>query len=342
MPQDLRISMFLGIASALLAAPAGADFLPVALRVAPACVGVAHELEPRLERALDSRHLPGLAGSVDIEQARSGFRVTITIREAERARGTTTIVAPTCSEAVDAAVVVLALAFGGKRPETDVSPPPLESAEAGSRSRFETAKQPAAPQPLEPALEPPTIQLFQSARRKDRGADAEGRWSVNGRSTRIGLATGLDSGSLAHETVTLSGAIAQSFSGIDLRAIVRYGLPTADETVETGSTESSRSHFGALELRACRGTGLAVRLSACAGGELGAVSVARRRLIGGTDVDESALSPRLSGVLAALVSHRGGLIEPEIELGAAAVAAGRDPGASWLVVRAAAGAAIAF
>ena len=142
--------------------------------------------------------------------------------------------------------------------------------------------------------------------------------------------------------MTVSAAIARSFSRIDLRAVVRYGLPIADETVETESTESRRSDFGAFELRACRGQGRAVRVSACAGAELGAVRVASRLRADGADIDEDVLSPRLSGVVAALVSHRGGLIEPEIELGGAAVAFGRDTGRSWLVVRVAAGAALAF
>jgi hypothetical protein len=342
----LRISVLLGIASGMLAARARAEGLPVEAQVAPACVAPARELEPRLDRALQGSRSAELSAAVAINEDGSGYRVTITLLDSQKARGTTVVVAPTCDEAVDAAVVVLALAFGGRVVPEGVAPSPPLAASIDPASP--PAALPAEPSgdspPLRPSLESAGVELLDPVPsvRPERDAGVDGVSLTMEGATRIGLATGIDSGTLPQRTLTVSAAIARSFSGIDLRAVLRYGLPTADETVETESMESRRSDFGAFELRACQGRGRAVRVSACAGAELGVVRAASRLRAGGADIDEDKLSPRLSGVVAALVAHRGGLIEPEIELGGAAVAFGRDAGTPWLVVRVAAGAAVAF
>ena len=70
--------------------------------------------------------------------------------------------------------------------------------------------------------------------------------------------------------------------------------------------------------------------------------VRRLRTEDGSDSDEDSVTPRLSGTLAALFAHRGGAVEPELELGGAAVALGKEAGAPWLAIRVAAGAAVAF
>jgi hypothetical protein len=344
-PQKLRVSLLAGIAIGMFAARAGADGLPVEARVTPACVAAARELEPRLERALQGPHAAELRASVAIDDGGAGYRVTITLLDGREGRGRTVIVAPTCDEALDAAVVVLALAFGGGGFPGGMEPtsPPA----APSESKSGPAALPAEPSgdspSFAPPLAPPGVELFERAPTAAVDRDAGGEASlITDRATRVALSTGIDSGSLPHGTMTVSAALARSFSNIDLRAVVRYGLPIADENVETESMTSRRSDFGGFELRACRGEGRAVRVSACAGAELGAVRVATQRRENGADIDEDTLSPRLSGVVAALVSHRGGLIEPEVELGGAAVAVGRDTGSSWLVVRVAAGAAVAF
>jgi hypothetical protein len=62
----------------------------------------------------------------------------------------------------------------------------------------------------------------------------------------------------------------------------------------------------------------------------------------GVDADEDAVDPRLSGVLAARLSHRGGAIRPELELAGVAVAFGRQADASLLALRVAAGASVEF
>jgi hypothetical protein len=166
--------------------------------------------------------------------------------------------------------------------------------------------------------------------------------SSSSASSRASLSTGIDAGTLPSPTLVVAGAFARSFSAFEVRALARYGLPSVNETTETGFYASERRDFGALELRACYGVGADVRLSACTGGELGAVRVTRRVEEAGSDVDEDAVTPRLSGVLAAFVRHQGGTVQPELEVSGSAVALGRAESASFLALRVAAGAAVEF
>ena len=62
----------------------------------------------------------------------------------------------------------------------------------------------------------------------------------------------------------------------------------------------------------------------------------------GSSIDEDELSPRVSGVLAALFSLRQGPLRPELEVSGAALALGGSERAPRLAFRAAAGAAVDF
>ncbi|HWP04334.1 MAG TPA: hypothetical protein VNN72_01270 [Polyangiaceae bacterium] len=316
-------TVLIGTSALGISTQAWAEPLRLEEPVAPACVAVARTLGPRIERTLGGSLPSELEASVAIDAFGAGYRLTIALRDAVEARGMTVIEAPTCDEAVDAAAVVLALAFADSTP----SGPPREAASFGS---------PAEPVPTAPSAPPPV--------RADRRVALDHLPPTDSdRATRLTFATGVDAGTLPHSTLTLAGAVARSFGGLELAAVVRYGLPTVDETIETGFSESQRHDFGGLELRACHGVGHAVRVSACAGTEVGAVRASSSLLREGrADLDADHISPRLSGSLVALVAHRGGLIEPGLELGGAAVALGREAGAPWLVVRVAATAAFAF
>jgi hypothetical protein len=319
-------AVLVGVSTIGLAGQAWAEPLRLEERVVPACVVAARELRPRIEGALGGSLPSELRASVTIEAFGAGYRVHIALRDVE-ARGATVIEAPTCDEAVDAAAVVLALAFG--KPSTT-------SVDDSSTSIAE----PERGMPSE-RVQTPVFGSFEQRRGESAPVD-EGSTSDLGRAMRITLATGVDGGTLPLPTLTLAGAIARPFGGVEVAAIARYGLPIADERVESDFSASRRQDFGGLELRACRGVGDSVRVAACAGTEVGAVR-ARRTWESEERTDlEASLTPRLSGTLAALVAHRGGLVEPGLELGAAAVALGRSVEAPWLVVRVAAGAAIAF
>lgn len=329
-----RVSLLLGLASALLGASARAEPVNrVAIHVADECEPYLPEIERRLSADVGS--LPsGLAASVSIESSESGYLVTLATRDSEGTRGTTRIAAPTCGEAVDATVEVLALALSESDPE-DTSVAPRQEGVSGYRtdSASGASSEPASTAPLSPAV--------QSSAPVDRGVHEDPR--VTQRSRRASFAAGVDVGTLPDPSLSLSGGFVQSLAAVELGGIIRYVPATTNESVETEFTESVRRDFAALELRACYGTGERFRLSACSGAEVGAVRVARRfESEDGTDQDEDTVTARLAGTLAAVFAHRGGLIEPEVEIAGAAVAFGRENTAPWLVVRVAAGAAVAF
>ncbi|HEX6276744.1 MAG TPA: hypothetical protein VFZ53_27060 [Polyangiaceae bacterium] len=329
MPRGVRISVLVAVLVAALPGSARADGPRIGVSATPACRAAASELESRVERALDGAHATELEATVTIEPNAAGYRAVVATRHGPRHAGTTAISAPTCEEAVDAAIEVLSLALREDRPEGAAAPrppepgPPVVAAAAG--------------------FEPSIPVMVRPSKRVDRGEPRRAEPSgASAASTRVSLATGAELGTLPDPTLIVSGAVARSLSLVDVRAVLRYGLPTVHETVETGFTESVRREFAALELRACRGTGATVRVSLCAGGEVGFVRATHRLDTGAQDSDETTTAPRVAGTLAAQFSHAGGLIEPELELAGAAVAYGGDPAASWLAVRVTAGAAVAF
>jgi hypothetical protein len=321
------------VAVALFAVPAGASAPRIETRVTPSCGDAALGLEHRVERALEGARRATLEAAVAIDASSTGYRVTIVTRDASSDLGTTEIAAPTCDEAVDAAVVVLALALT----ERDA---PAPAASPDSESHGVAPEPPVSPNdPAAPLL----VAAAPARARVDHGVRAPEARPGTSNETRVALATGVDAGTLPHPTLTLSGGIGASLSTLELRALARYGLPATDETVETGLVESTRHDFATVELRACAGSGQAFRLSACAGAEAGAVRIERHRSAeNAAPRDERSLAPRLSGTLAALLAHRGGLVEPEIELAGVAVALGRSDGAPPVALRVSAGAAVAF
>jgi hypothetical protein len=291
-----------------------------ALRVVPECHAVTPELEMELTRVVAAAPRTELTAAVTIEQSPAGYRVELALRDRLRARGGKAITVPTCSEAADAAVVVLALALSGRE---------VSAAEREPRG------EPTGPARLDVAREQERV--ARAAPEREKGS------SPKVRTTRLGLMTGIDAGTLPHATVTVAGTAVRSLPELDLRAVLRYGLPTADETIESDFARAHRSDFGALELLACRGTQHVLHVSACAGAEIGVVRASHtERTEPSSDVDEQRVTPRLSGTLAARFAYLGGLVEPELELAGAAVALGRHVESPWFVVRVAAGAAVTF
>jgi hypothetical protein len=266
---------------------------------------------------------------VRVERRGVTYRAIVRLQNAARDETETVIASANCEEALDAVVVVLALAFGTDR--ATASP-----AEAPAAVPAEASSPVSAP----PAAD--AVTSGASSLGRSRPGDAVGSSYPADRALRVALATGADSGTLPAATLYVSGAVARSLAAFELRGVVRYGLPTVDDSADNGAWQSERNDFGALELRGCYGIGSRLRLSGCTGTELGAVRRSRRWQSAGRTGEESALETRFSGVLAAAVAHRAGPIQPELELAGAAVAFGREPEASWLVLRMSLGAALAF
>jgi hypothetical protein len=341
MRSSTGFAMLVGLGTTALAVSAFAeDSRRIHTSFPPACKTAALELDARLERALGARSPADVDASVAIEHDRAGYRVVIGTSGAA-GNAEKVLLAPSCDEAVEAAVVVLALAFT-VRDEAE-NERALDDALRSEPPRAEPARSfPRAE--ARPARSSP----FRGTPTAREGFDAEpGEGPQNRRtslaSARLSLATGGDTGTLPSPTLLASAGISRSFSFVEVEGHVRYGFPVSDERVETGSTESLRYDFAAADVRACYGAGEAFRVSACAGGEFAAVRVRHQlEAENGIDIDEDSVTPRLSAELGALFSRRGGVVEPEVELSGVAVALGRAKGASVLALRATLGAAVTF
>jgi hypothetical protein len=320
-----------------LAAEAHAESPQIELEVPRVCDEAARGFAARVERALGATPAPDVDAFVSIEAHESGYRVTVATRGTATENAEKVLLLPTCDEAVDAAAVVLAFALARRSEEALDEPPAASTRDPATRS---TASAPPASPPEVNAPSGPTVVATGGV---DRGSEpGSPLLEPPGPSSRASLAAGADLGTLPVPTLTVAAGVSRSFSALELSGVVRYGLPTVSDNVEGGVSESVRRDFGAVELRACYGVGARVHVAACGGGEVGVVRASRRVSGSGVDVDEDEVSPRLSGVVAAQFSHRGGAIHPELELSGAAVALGRQPGASVLALRVAAGAAVEF
>jgi hypothetical protein len=321
--------VLLGVACITFAASVRAH--PRLAIAANACASDSQELERRLPSALDGRGSPRLSASVSLEASDGAIRVTVAVREGSVPRGETALVVSSCEEAVDAAVVVLALAFSAT----------ASDAERDDDALTATRRHAGAAAPAVPDDE----LSIQSAQPSAGGTEslAAAKLPFARRSSQVSLAGGVDVGTMPTASAFLAGGVTHSLSVIDLRGSLRYGLPTEDEQVEAGFDQSVRRDYGAMGLSACYGVGVGVRLLACAGGELSLVRLAQRvEIEGRSNLEQDEVFARVSGVLGAVLSRRRGWLQPELELAGSAVAVGRRTGAAPIALRAAAGAAVSF
>lgn len=276
----------------------------------------------------------GVRASIVIERSGAGFRVTLRTTRAGEVAGETVLTAPTCEEATDVAAVVLALAAGSK-PPAEGEPVLLATKPVSSAIERPLLGRPRL-HSAHPAPSP--VRIID----QERGTPFD--FQLDGVGVRrLALSLGLDAGTFSTPTLVVAGGLAKSFAALELRGALRYGLASVEEELDAGSSEFRRQEFGAFDARACYGTASSLRVAACGGAELGVLWSSRRvELASGLDDEDQAIAPRLSGTLAALVAHRGGRIQPELECSASGVAFGREAAASWLVLRVSAAAAVAF
>jgi hypothetical protein len=289
-----------------------------------ACAITPEALEQRVTELLLGERDPELGAMITIRKVKGGYEVALRTRHGDAASATKVVAAPSCEEAVQAATVVLALAFGTRavaEPTAGAVAEPAARAVAEPTAR--AVAEPAARAVTRPAViaapigprvvvEPHADRLQQPRRMRE--------------PLRLALSTGVDSGTLQASTAYLAAGLSRSFAPLEVYGALRYGAPHVDENVVDAGSERTRLDFGALELGACYGVGHEVRVSACAGSELGVVRLAHSlRLPDGTAVETAATWPHLSGVLTALLAYRGGLIEPRLELAGVVLAAeGRE------------------
>ena len=292
----------------------------VGLQVPPDCASIAADFEARVRAAVVGALAGDREAHVTIE--RQGRRYRVQIRAGrEHEMGMKYVVADSCEQALAAAVEVLAIALSEPAGEAAVESgePTQSNADFAAASLLTSSAVDAdAPSPA-PTREPES-------------APAASRLRL-----RLTLRAGVDAGTLPAATAYVGGAASWLAGPIEWRALLGLGLPYVEERVDPGIAERHREQFVLLDLGACSGVGERWRVAACAAGELGIVYGSLRS---GAVADEH-LALRWSGVLAAQLAYRGGLVQPELELAAIGTVLG-SPNRGPLAVRASLGLGLHF
>jgi hypothetical protein len=289
-------------------------FAPVAYAESPRwlslsgpCPASAEEVARRVDDALVGSRPQSASASIDIGDSEAGLEVLIRLRRSETELGVKTLIVPSCDEALDAAVLIVAVAVG------ETSSASLGTSRSRSPRAAPTNESPASPARPGVHQEPSRDLPAAETREKNRAS----AW----------LLGGADVGTLPQPMPYVGAAVALQWLPVELRAAFRYGLPREEATEDSGASERTSSGFAALELTGCRGTGSQIRWALCAGAEFGVVRTEQIRSEGGDRVDIDERAPRLAGVLASRVGSELGGVRVELELAgfAAAVRPGGAP-----------------
>lgn len=293
------------------------------LSVEGACSVSAREVSRRVDTELIGVRRAGVRAHLQIEAVAPGYRVELRAARSGEELGDKQLVVPNCDEALDAAVLVLAIALTEPAAGPPGSDPvePSGSSSASSSSSLEFLAPPSALPRDEPVLT-----------QNDRAI---------GPTRRVGALVGIETGIAPLPAAYLGASFASAFDAWELWSALRYGLPTEEESVETGNSERIRRDFGALGLSLCRGAGAAWRLSLCAGGELGWIRVDRAQREGGDQVETDENRVRLAGVGTARLTGLVAGVRPELDISAAMEPWGPD-GAVNLGFRLGGGVALQF
>lgn len=294
------------------------------LAIEGACPVSAEEVARRVDAELIGSRPAGARARLSIEAVAPGYQVTLSAVRSGRELGGKHLVAPTCDEAVDAAVLVLAIALTEAESEVvveEVSPVASEPTPPSRSPELALVVPPRAPQRDEPAPA------------EDESASSHVR--------RAGMLFGVETGIAPRPTAYLGASFALPLGAWELWSALRYGLPTEEASVETGSSEQIRRDYGAVGLSLCRGVGAAWRFSVCAGGEFGVIRVNHARQEDGAEIDTDEDRARVAGVGTARFTGRVGRVRPELDFSAAVAPWG--PAAAPIVgLRLGAGLAVQF
>jgi hypothetical protein len=308
-----------------------------------ACDSGSDELRDRVARALIGPRAEELSARVGIVRSSLGFDVAIELWRGEASAGVKRLTASTCDEALDAAVIVLAQALA----DPDGAPPPPGT----SRSEaIEPAKQHGEARSTTAGGAVTVIQTPEARPWRDPVPDLstrakQARSSSRTAERRIALLGGLDAGTLPVPAPYVAVGVGWARRQIEISLSLRGGVPqkSIEENRDAAlDRESLGWAFGGFDLSACYGSSGAWRLAACLGGEAGVVHATREVELGGHVTATEVNDPFIAGVVSTMVAHRGGWMQPVLELGATAVALGPERTTSRLGVRAAGGAALQF
>jgi hypothetical protein len=303
------------VAALALVAPAVAAPW-VTFRGNPRCSASAEALAMRISAALAGDRDEELRVAIEIEAGGAGTTALVRLARGTSELGATRILATSCAEALEAAVLVAALALGTPPRALPIETPEPRPAPA------------AAPAPMQEQDHPQPVPSELGS-----GPTLRGLWSA-----------GVDRGALAAATPILGLGLGASIGRDELRAQVAYGLPLSHERDETDTGfESTRTDFASLTVDDCRGLDGARALSLCAGleGRLTRASELaarpdqprsiRRRLAGGA-----------SAVAGASFVYRAATWQPRLDISLQLPLLGGAAGATPIGARAVVGGALPF
>lgn len=272
-----------------------------------------------MDGALVGARPEAASADIDIAESEAGLRLLVRLRRGEAELGVKTLTVPSCDEALDAAVLIVAVAVG----EASAVPDPADTEVAV-----------VAREPWRPRL--PARRMADDTSPAESASEASSSPSAS-----TLLLGGADLGTLPRATPYVGAAVALHWLPVELRAAFRFGMRREELAEESGASERTSAGFAAVELSGCRGTGSKLRWALCAGGELGLVQLEHSRSAAADSVDTDESTPRLAGVLAGRAGSQLGGLLVELELGGFATAIGPVSG-SRVGARAGVGAGLQF
>ncbi len=316
------------------------------VEASPTCDVREDELTSRVSRALVGPRAADLRADVTIVEQASDYEASIEITRRELVVGTKTVSAPSCVEAIDAIVVVLALALTETAPDGEEARAP--SLEVDMLPKVPSSWSGSAPDDAAASGEPTSLRWL--AQENDPMAEQRAPTNVEferRRWSRALLLTGGDTAVLAQPSAFVAAGFSKSLGRIELRGMARYALPRIDETRSAvGSERAEYSYaeysYAALDFGACYPMGSTWTLSACAGAELGFVRTQRALRDPKIESTSDETEPLAGGVLQAVLAYRGRRVQPLLLLAANANAVGPHASEQRLGLRAAFGAALQF
>jgi hypothetical protein len=261
------------------------------------------EVEPLLARVLEAvagEPNQSLRVQVRFDDADGGTRATVRTFSDFSETGRKSLVAPTCDEALDAVVAVVALAL---------SSAPDGAAEVVDPRAHETNAR-RLPHTTRHAV--PVVRPLKAAEPDDRGVPSE----ADGQSTRrVSLAAAADRGTMADPVglVGLGGALLLGPG--ELRATAWYGPGERLEVQGAQQSMTRASDFASATLDYCYTMDADRWVSACGGFEVGGIRfVESESFSDGTSARSSGVAPSFGTTASAVFGYRVSTVQPELVL----------------------------
>jgi hypothetical protein len=250
---------------------------------------------------------------VALRESREGIFVEVSVGSNAAKPSRAQVLAPTCDEALEAAVAIAALALSSESPAQQRSAQQRNAREGNAQQR------PAASEPGARASESTggnSVSPIADVHLQTQQASASPEtWAAH-------WAAGANVGSLPTVTAVLTAGLSAELAGGALRTLITYGVPTTQEEVTQG-LERTRWDFAAFGAAYCRRLNGLQWLSTCAGMN---ASLARARRtsvpVNEARTEQRHLHPTLSAEVQVIFATQRDGWHPELELTAGVPLAG--------------------